>query len=148
MKEGWKLFRKSYRNACCYYALFVDKNIRDNYGDDKELCEWVGEHTDGGSEYGYNVYCYPLRNKPTKIPKRFKPSSNDKLKILEYKLVSYYTICVVETIKTPLDKKIKKMIDKCFKEKKTKDETRKVLFTSGIYPTTQGLDYLDALYGS
>ena len=63
------------------------------------LCEYIGEHTTGGYNYGYEVTCHKIKNKPTKIPPRFKPSKYDKLKILETKVISRLTLIEVEEIR-------------------------------------------------
>jgi hypothetical protein len=147
MKDGWRLFRKSYRNATDYYALYVDEIVKNNFGENNDLCEYIGEHTDGGHNYGYEIKCYNLKDKPTKIPPRFKPSPSDELKILLVKEVKRLSLCVHEIFKRPIDKKIKRIIDKAFNEKKTRDEMRMFLLEKHIGSCTPVLDYLDTLYG-
>lgn len=55
---------KNYRNSCDSYWVFVTDEIIAMFGDEDELCEYVGENTNGGHNYGWRVASEVVDTKP------------------------------------------------------------------------------------
>ena len=69
---------KTYRGGNDKFVIAIDKQVfKDNFETEEELLEWIGEHTNGGHNYGYKVYS----NRIYKIPKKYDCYTIDYQKI-------------------------------------------------------------------
>jgi hypothetical protein len=65
-ESGWYFFEKHYRNACDRYAIKITDYIRERFGTEQYMLEYVGENTHGGHNYGYRIECKRYSRKPSK----------------------------------------------------------------------------------
>lgn len=72
LKPGWYLITKYFRGGMDKYAFKITKKIQKRFEDFDELLEYIGEHTDGGSEDGYNIKADLQKTKPSEKTLRFK----------------------------------------------------------------------------
>src|ERR1035437_720631 len=80
---SWYLFEKHFRGGMGRYAMKITPEIKQWFETEETLMEYIGENTDGGSNYGYTIYPKLYKRKPpNKDPK--KPP----YRVLEYKPVT------------------------------------------------------------
>jgi hypothetical protein len=70
-KKCWYKFIKTGRGFKEEYYFSWPHPLKIEKEDWQTLLEWVGEHTDGGSEDGYRINCRKLRSRPKALDDSF-----------------------------------------------------------------------------
>lgn len=66
MKIGWYIITKSYKGGGSKFIFHITKKVQGRFDNDwDELLNYIGEHTGGGHNYGYNIKSrYKGKKKP------------------------------------------------------------------------------------
>ncbi len=68
MKRLYKV-KKFYKGGSnTFIVIITDKLFKDEFDSEQNLCEWLGEHTSGGDNYGYRITTQRIY----KAPKKYK----------------------------------------------------------------------------